>query len=109
MSTPGPLRWYHRLAHLWGGAFLVNAVPHMANGMSGRSFPSPFATPPGVGLSSPEENVTWALLNLCVAYVLLVQVGDLRPRRLGHVLAPAVGMATSALLIAGYFGGLGLS
>ncbi len=41
--------WYVYVAHIFAGAFLINAVPHLVNGLSGRSFPSPFASPPGVG------------------------------------------------------------
>jgi len=37
---------------------------------SGDRFPTPFAQPPGKGLSSPTTNVIWALVNLIVGYVL---------------------------------------
>ena len=46
------MRWYHYVAYFFGGAFLANALPHLGNGISGRAFQSPFASPPGVGLSS---------------------------------------------------------
>ena len=46
------MRWYHYVAYFFGGAFLANAVPHFVNGVSGRPFQSPFASPPGEGLSS---------------------------------------------------------
>lgn len=46
------------------GALLVNAVPHGVKGITGQSFPSPFATPPGVGLSGPVPNVLWSAANL---------------------------------------------
>jgi len=41
------MRWYFFVAYFFAGAFLVNAVPHFVNGVSGRSFPTPFASPPG--------------------------------------------------------------
>ena len=41
-----------------------------AHGISGDRFPTPFAHPPGKGLSSPTTNVVWALVNLIVGYVL---------------------------------------
>jgi hypothetical protein len=46
----------------------------------GRPFQSPFAKPPGQGLSSSTVNVLWGAFNLAVAYVLVFQVGafDLR-------------------------------
>jgi hypothetical protein len=54
--------------------FLANFVPHFVQGVSGDRFPTPFAHPPGKGLSSPIVNVLWALLNLVVGY-LLFRVG----------------------------------
>ena len=50
------MHWYDFLAYFFGGAFLANALPHLINGVSGRSFQSPFAKPPGKGLSSPVVN-----------------------------------------------------
>ncbi len=54
------MRWYLYVAYVSGGASLVNAVRHFVNGVSGRSFPTPFASPPGKGLPSPVANVLWA-------------------------------------------------
>ena len=51
--------------------FLGNFVPHFVNGISGNAFPTPFADPPGQGLSSPVLNVVWALANLLIGYLLL--------------------------------------
>jgi hypothetical protein len=67
------------IAYFFGGAFLANALPHLIAGLSGKQFPTPFATPPFRGLSSPLVNVAWALVNLAAAYLLLVRTGfDLR-------------------------------
>jgi hypothetical protein len=49
--------------------FLANVVPHFVHGVSGDRFPTPFAHPPGKGLSSPTVNVVWALFNLFVGYI----------------------------------------
>ena len=49
--------------------FLANVVPHFVHGISGDPFPTPFAHPPGKGLSSATTNVVWALVNLIVGYV----------------------------------------
>ncbi len=65
------MKWYHYLAAFFAGAFLANAVPHFIHGISGDPFPTPFANPPGKGLSSPTLNVLWACLNLLVGYLLL--------------------------------------
>lgn len=53
------------------GIFLSNGVPHFVNGISGRSFQTPFAKPPGVGESSPIVNVVWGAVNFAIGYILL--------------------------------------
>jgi len=65
------MNWYNYIACFFSGGFLANAVPHFVHGISGDRFPSPFAHPPGRGLSSPTVNVLWALVNLAAGYVLL--------------------------------------
>src|SRR2546421_10083291 len=65
------MSWYNYIACLLAGMFLANVVPHLAHGISGDRFPTPFAHPPGKGLSSPTTNVVWALVNLIVGYFLL--------------------------------------
>ncbi|MFI5141952.1 MAG: hypothetical protein ACHQII_06310 [Bacteroidia bacterium] len=66
------MKWYHYLAAFFAGAFLANVVPHFFHGILGDPFPTPFATPPGKGLSSPLVNVLWACFNLLVGYILLM-------------------------------------
>ncbi len=68
------LIWYDYVACFFAGMFLANVVPHFVHGISGNRFPTPFAKPPGRGLSSPIVNVVWALANLVVGY-LLFRVG----------------------------------
>jgi len=65
------MKWYHFLACFVAGMFLANTVPHFVHGISGDSFPSPFANPPGKGLSSSTVNVLWGLSNLVIGYLLL--------------------------------------
>ncbi|MGH9640463.1 MAG: hypothetical protein ACRD3Y_10405, partial [Bryobacteraceae bacterium] len=65
------MRWYLLVAYFFGGAFLVNAIPHFVNGVSGRSFPTPFASPPGKGQSSPMVNVLWGTANAVAGYFLV--------------------------------------
>lgn len=64
------MNWYDYIACFFAGALLANAVPHFVHGISGDWFPTPFASPPGKGLSSPTVNVTRALFNLAVGYIL---------------------------------------
>jgi hypothetical protein len=64
------MNWYNYVACFFAGAFLANFVPHFVHGISGDRFPTPFARPPGKGLSSPTLNVAWAFINLFVGGVL---------------------------------------
>lgn len=63
--------WYFYLLQFLTGMFLANGVPHFVHGISGASFQSPFAKPPGVGESSPLVNVLWGFGNLVAGLVLL--------------------------------------
>ena len=91
------------LAHMIGAAFWVNGVPHFTQGVSGHRFQSPFAKPPGVGLSSPVTNVVWGSLNFLVGYLLLFQVGEfVMGANLDAILTVASGFL-SACAIARYF------
>jgi hypothetical protein len=65
------MKWYHYLACFFAGVFLANAIPHFVHGVSGDSFPTPFANPPGKGLSLPSVNVLWGLLNGVIGYILM--------------------------------------
>jgi hypothetical protein len=58
------------IACFFAGLFLTNVVPHFVHGISGDRFPTPFAKPPGKGLSSPTVNVVWALFNLLIGFLL---------------------------------------
>jgi len=69
------MEWLYDVSYLFGGAFLANAVPHFVSGMMGRPFQSPFAKPPGKGLSSSTVNVLWGFLNFAVAYIPIACVG----------------------------------
>ncbi|WP_461453487.1 hypothetical protein [Mucilaginibacter sp.] len=66
------MEWYNYLAAFFAGAFLANSVPHFIHGISGDKFPTPFAKPPGKGLSPAYINVLWAAFNIVVGYLLLV-------------------------------------
>lgn len=100
------MRWYHDAAYFVGGAFMTNALPHLGNGLSGHAFQSPFASPPGEGLSSSTVNVLWGLFNLAVGYLLVCRVGrfDLRNNR--HLLSFGLGVLVMSLMLARVFGRL---
>jgi len=65
------MKWYHYLMLFFGGAFIANFFPHFVEGITGHMFPTPFASPPGRGLSASSINVLWALFNLVVGFLLL--------------------------------------
>jgi hypothetical protein len=67
---------YDYIACFFAGIFLANAVPHFVHGISGNRFPTPFAKPHGIGLSSPTVNVIWANFNLVIGYILF-RVGNI--------------------------------
>lgn len=69
-NTTPTIKWYNYIAAFFAGFFLANTVPHFIHGISGDAFPTPFANPPGKGLSSPTINVLWACFNLLVGYLL---------------------------------------
>ena len=97
-------RWYHFVAYFFGGAFLANTIPHLVSGISGSAFQSPFASPPGQGLSSSIVNVLWGMFNLAVAYVLVVRVGRFELRQTRHVVVLGLGALVMALMLAHAFG-----
>jgi hypothetical protein len=92
------------VSYFFGGLFLANAIPHLVSGQLGRPFQSPFATPPGEGLSSSRLNVLWGSVNLALAYGLLVQVGTFDVRSLAHAGAAAAGGLLMSYYCAGHFG-----
>jgi hypothetical protein len=98
--------WLHDLAYFLGGAFLANAVPHYVSGVMGRSFQSPFATPPGKGLSSSTVNVLWGFANLVVAYCLILRVGQFDLRATDHIASLGAGLLLMGVMAARIFGPL---
>src|ERR1700723_2275901 len=99
------MRWYQYVAYFFGGAFLINSVPHFVAGVSGSPFQSPFASPPGEGLSSSTVNVLWGLFNLAVGYVLVCRVGAFDLRKTPHVLVLGAGIVIMSIMGARAFGG----
>jgi len=97
------LPWHSYVASFWAGAFILNALPHLIQGVSGRPFPSPFASPPGKGLSSPLVNAVWGLVNLGVG-VILCHVGENLLLTPWTRLSGFAGFASMALLLANHFG-----
>jgi hypothetical protein len=98
--------WLHLVSYFFGGAFLTNAVPHLVAGLMGQPFQSPFAKPPGKGLSSSIVNVLWGLFNLIIGYLLVCRVGDFALRETIDVIALGLGSLLMSLFLARHFGSL---
>lgn len=98
--------WLYLIAYFFGGAFLSNAVPHFVSGVTGRPFQSPFAKPPGKGLSSSTVNVLWGFANLVIAYLLLCRVGFFDLRDTLNAIAFGLGVLAMGFVSARQFGGL---
>jgi hypothetical protein len=94
----------HLIEWFFGGAILANSVPHFVNGISGRPFQSPFAKPPGEGLSSSVVNVLWGFFNLAVAYVLLVWLGQFNIHNWWQVVTAGAGALLLSVMMARHFG-----
>jgi len=98
------MKWYVYVAYFFGGAFLINAIPHFVSGVTGHPFPSPFASPPGQGESSAMVNVLWGTLNFVIAYLLIGRVGAFQLRRTRDALIVGVGGLLMAIMLSQAFG-----
>jgi hypothetical protein len=98
------MNFLHDAAYLFGGAFLANAVPHFVSGMMGRPFQSPFAKPPGEGLSSSTVNVLWGFTNFAIAYGFIAHVGTFDLHAADQVIALGLGVLLSGVMAARSFG-----
>ena len=98
------MEWLHYIAYFFGGLFLTNCVPHLVSGVMGRPFQSPFAKPPGEGLSSSTVNVLWGFFNLVVGYLLVCQVGNFDLRSAADVASLGLAILLMGLLSARLFG-----
>jgi len=98
------MNWLWLVSYFFGGAFAANAIPHFVSGAMGRPFQSPFAKPPGQGLSSSTVNVVWGFFNAAIAYLLIAHVGVFDPRTTSNVLALGLGALFIALFSARHFG-----
>ena len=98
------MNWLHDLSYFFGGIFLANAIPHFVSGTMGRPFQSPFAHPPGQGLSSSTVNVIWGFVNFVLAYLLIVRAGDFDIHDAQSMIALGLGALLISLFAAKHFG-----
>lgn len=92
------------VSYFFGGVFLANSIPHFVSGIMGRPFQSPFAKPPGEGLSSSTVNVLWGSFNWVVSYFLILHVGAFDLRDIRDVLAAGLGAIPFSVMMARHFG-----
>ena len=98
------MNWLYLVSYFFGGVFFTNAVPHFVSGTMGRAFQTPFAKPPGKGLSSSTVNVCWGIFNAVVGYILLCKVGDFNLKSTLDVAVSALGALLMSLHNAWHFG-----
>jgi hypothetical protein len=89
----------HPVSDLFAGAFLCNSLPHLMSGLQGLPFPTPFATPHGVGNSSAMVNALWGNLNLAVG------LGLLAWHPIAWGLNPDLGLVAAGFLLLSIFAG----
>jgi len=92
------VHWSIYVASFFAGMFLANAVPHFVHGISGDRFPTPFAHPPGKGLSSPTVNVLWGLLNLVIGTILF-RVGKVANAVISELVVFSAGVVVISTLL----------
>ena len=92
------MRWYHYIACFFAGMFLANTVPHFIHGISGDAFPTPFANPPGKGLSSPTVNVYWAMFNLLIGYILF-RTGKISNKNIPGLIIMFIGIILISVML----------
>lgn len=92
------------VAWFFGGLLFANTIPHWVAGVSGKPFQSPFAKPPGEGLSSSTVNMIWAGFNGLLAYLLLWHVGHFDVRNGAHVAWAAIPAFLLSVVMANRFG-----
>jgi hypothetical protein len=98
------MAWYLYLVEVFSGMLLANGVPHFVQGISGEKFQSPFASPRGVGESSPVVNVLWGFANFAIGFALLRASGLLASDAAPGWLAVGVGVLAAGFFLSFHFG-----
>lgn len=103
-NKPAP-KWYQYVYAFLAGVFLMNMVPHFINGVTGNHFPTPFADPPGKGLSPPMVNILWSTINIVIGFLFLRLAKVSRSEKWLRILV-FLGSVFMAFYLASYFGSL---
>src|SRR5580698_10076586 len=97
------LPWYIYLLQFVAGLFLANGTPHFVQGISGHWFQTPFASPSGVGESSPVVNVIWGFLNLAIGFALLWSFAPKGSDVVAEWVIVGLGVLLMAIMLATHF------
>jgi hypothetical protein len=100
MSLP----WYIYILQFISGLLLSNGVPHFVQGVSGNWFQTPFATPRGVGESSPLVNVLWGFANFAIGFALLWAFAPKGAEVAAEWMIVGLGVLVAAVFAATHFG-----
>lgn len=96
--------WYIYLFQFAGGFLVSNGVPHFVQGTCGNPFPTPFASPPGVGESSPLVNAVWGFANLAAGFAVLWAFEPKGSDVVAEWIVVGLGGLASAVFLAIHFG-----
>ena len=91
------------LAYFVVGVLIANSLPHIFHGASGKTHPTPFARPPGVGLSPAWVNALWGLFNLFAAAALYHLGIDRLPGERIPIGVVSLGFALTVLALSWWF------
>lgn len=94
--------WYQYLFAFLAGGLFVNVLPHFFKGITGSRFPTPFAKPRRVGLSSPAVNIVWAMINGALS-ILFFYLAKIDSSHQGLWISAAVGGVSMSFFLASYF------
>jgi hypothetical protein len=98
------LPWYVFVLQFVSGLLLANGLPHFVQGICSHWFQTPFASPPGVGESSPVINVLWGSLNLAAGFALLFVFAPKGSDVIAERSLVGLGALVIALALAHHFG-----
>jgi len=93
------MKWHSYLASFFSGVFFGNWIPHFVHGVNGDHFPNPFSILFGTTFDAPVVNILWAVINVCLGYVLL-RAGKVAKDNIRTVIAFLLGFSALGVFLA---------
>ena len=84
------------------GALLCNCIPHLVAALQGKTFPTPFSRPRGVGKSNSITNLFWGFCNLAVGSLIVNKRAEHQSMTLG-LMTLSVGFLIAGMYISVHF------